>query len=238
MKDGFINQTAALVLAIFTALTSLYATQCFAQNDSPKSGYLIDAPVPMDGENSRILLGQLRTLAESAPEGQRLTVVIRYQTDQEAGATTAFEDALKVARAFSKPELRSLRIVSYVSGKIVGHSILPILASDSLVIGDDISIGNATAGETSADETIALTYRAIAARRSLFTPDVITALVDPDTELALVTETGGKEVYAIGEALTKLREDGKVLSEDVLSCLLYTSPSPRDLSTSRMPSSA
>ena len=217
MKDGFINQTAALVLAIFTALTSLYATQCFAQNDSPKSGYLIDAPVPMDGENSRILLGQLRTLAESAPEGQRLTVVIRYQTDQEAGATTAFEDALKVARAFSKPELRSLRIVSYVSGKIVGHSILPILASDSLVIGDDVSIGNATAGETSADETIALTYRAIAARRSLFTPDVITALVDPDTELALVTETGGKEVYAIGEALTKLREDGKVLSEDVLS---------------------
>ena len=26
--------------------------------------------------------------------------------------------------------------------------------------------------------------------------------------------------------------------EEVLSCLLYTSPSPRDLSTSRMPSSA
>ena len=26
--------------------------------------------------------------------------------------------------------------------------------------------------------------------------------------------------------------------EDILSCLLYTSPSPRDLSTSRMPSSA
>ena len=27
-------------------------------------------------------------------------------------------------------------------------------------------------------------------------------------------------------------------AEDAFSCLLYTSPSPRDLSTSRMPSSA
>ena len=28
------------------------------------------------------------------------------------------------------------------------------------------------------------------------------------------------------------------LAENIVSCLLYTSPSPRDLSTSRMPSSA
>ena len=28
------------------------------------------------------------------------------------------------------------------------------------------------------------------------------------------------------------------LQEDIYNCLLYTSPSPRDLSTSRMPSSA
>ena len=27
-------------------------------------------------------------------------------------------------------------------------------------------------------------------------------------------------------------------TDDIMSCLLYTSPSPRDLSTSRMPSSA
>ena len=39
----------------------------------------------------------------------------------------------------------------------------------------------------------------------------------------------------------KLQEDGRVLILDISkanSCLLYTSPSPRDLSTSRMPSSA
>ena len=31
---------------------------------------------------------------------------------------------------------------------------------------------------------------------------------------------------------------GRIVKADVLACLLYTSPSPRDLSTSRMPSSA
>ena len=33
-------------------------------------------------------------------------------------------------------------------------------------------------------------------------------------------------------------EDIKISSEENKACLLYTSPSPRDLSTSRMPSSA
>ena len=37
---------------------------------------------------------------------------------------------------------------------------------------------------------------------------------------------------------TELEEEVKNLGKQVEDCLLYTSPSPRDLSTSRMPSSA
>ena len=40
---------------------------------------------------------------------------------------------------------------------------------------------------------------------------------------------------AIEEAV-RIKEAGN--AEEVIACLLYTSPSPRDLSTSRMPSSA
>ena len=40
------------------------------------------------------------------------------------------------------------------------------------------------------------------------------------------------------EILTVLEIKGQVLHGVRLHCLLYTSPSPRDLSTSRMPSSA
>ena len=40
------------------------------------------------------------------------------------------------------------------------------------------------------------------------------------------------------ESLLKKMADTKMLDEFIQDCLLYTSPSPRDLSTSRMPSSA
>ena len=40
----------------------------------------------------------------------------------------------------------------------------------------------------------------------------------------------------IPEKIEWVAEDS--LSQDLKDCLLYTSPSPRDLSTSRMPSSA
>ena len=51
------------------------------------------------------------------------------------------------------------------------------------------------------------------------------------------------EKFAVGQPVSRLedpmllRGDG-VYSDDISICLLYTSPSPRDLSTSRMPSSA
>ena len=38
--------------------------------------------------------------------------------------------------------------------------------------------------------------------------------------------------------LMRVNHSGEVAAQGLYSCLLYTSPSPRDLSTSRMPSSA
>ena len=48
------------------------------------------------------------------------------------------------------------------------------------------------------------------------------------------------EIEGEGENETEGEEDEKLQSKhiDLTTCLLYTSPSPRDLSTSRMPSSA
>ena len=46
----------------------------------------------------------------------------------------------------------------------------------------------------------------------------------------------GVSISAVSAGLYKFKRDELVLF--YFSCLLYTSPSPRDLSTSRMPSSA
>ena len=53
----------------------------------------------------------------------------------------------------------------------------------------------------------------------------------------LIQKSG--EVSTADELASSIIEDIKMsVSEEGIGCLLYTSPSPRDLSTSRMPSSA
>ena len=51
----------------------------------------------------------------------------------------------------------------------------------------------------------------------------------------------GKPAFTVAEALSAydmLDSETVVVKAQIHACLLYTSPSPRDLSTSRMPSSA
>ena len=50
--------------------------------------------------------------------------------------------------------------------------------------------------------------------------------------------TGSAKNQALKNALRQAVEQGVGVFIDSNTCLLYTSPSPRDLSTSRMPSSA
>ena len=49
-------------------------------------------------------------------------------------------------------------------------------------------------------------------------------------------DTGGATSATVGQVASTAAAIGQVVA--VRICLLYTSPSPRDLSTSRMPSSA
>ena len=49
---------------------------------------------------------------------------------------------------------------------------------------------------------------------------------------------GGNIIYIDGGTLSSDSSTARQVSDNIIICLLYTSPSPRDLSTSRMPSSA
>ena len=59
------------------------------------------------------------------------------------------------------------------------------------------------------------------------------------TGYSLVNAVFGNDFYDTGGGfLVKLNVSGDFIWSKQIGCLLYTSPSPRDLSTSRMPSSA
>ena len=73
--------------------------------------------------------------------------------------------------------------------------------------------------------------------------NVVPVHVDTDTHPELVKQFSIEEIPADVVVTTKgrvvsKRKSPKDISNYVRICLLYTSPSPRDLSTSRMPSSA
>ena len=76
---------------------------------------------------------------------------------------------------------------------------------------------------------------------------VLQSIYEPEEVHCYIERAADDEAVAAAEAVVQGRFDGverfalvKAFAEEILenTCLLYTSPSPRDLSTSRMPSSA
>ncbi|MDE0867201.1 MAG: nodulation protein NfeD [Rubripirellula sp.] len=178
---------------------------------------MIDVPTPLDTTSAVQLVKKLSTLNQAVPEDERTTTVLRYQTDSPRGDQTGFEDALKLARAITSPNLRRLRIVSFVEGEISGHSVLPIIASDALITTSQTIIGDASAAESITDPTIVLTYESIAERRGLFPKPIVAAFIDPGLELAEITRVGGEQEFVTGKTLEQLRKTGDVLRENVWS---------------------
>ncbi len=213
------TKDAAVLISL--AINAVLIIPAIAQQDltnQVKAGYVIDVPVPLATGDANRLIGQLFKLNESAPEGQRITVLLRYSgSPTESGTETQFEDALKLARAMTGPSLRRVRVVSLIDGLISGHSTLPIIASDMILVSGDAVIASASADELAADDTIELTYRNIAAKRGLFSSAIVSALVDPGVELAQVSQVGGDQVFAAGDELAELRQSGAVVSEEVWS---------------------
>ena len=188
-----------------------------AAESGPKTGYETNVPNPLDAASATQLIEDLTELASSAPDDQRITVLLEFAVDSSAPDKTTFEDALKVARGITPPELRRLKIVAFLNGEITGHSVLPIIASETLVTTREAVIGNAVANETQPDPTILLSYESIAQRRGLFPTPIVAALADPGLELAEITRVGGEQEYATTKTLNELRNQGKILKENILS---------------------
>ncbi len=206
-----------LAMALVMTLHQLVRAQETQENE-PKTGYEISVPIPLDTSSATQLVKNLTLLTESLPEDRRTTVVLKLQNEATASAgKTAFEDALKVARAITSPKLRRLKIVTYLDGEISGHVVLTVIASEALVTTQNAVLGNASADEETPDPTIRLTYESIAERRGLFPKPMVAALVDPGLELAEITRLGGEQEFVTTSKLAELRKEGKILSENVIS---------------------
>ncbi|TWT51334.1 hypothetical protein Pla22_41110 [Rubripirellula amarantea] len=215
--------TILMLAAVFFAAMQL---RLQAQDQEVKNGFLVDVPVPLTTQQASDLVSRLERLNDDAGEDQRRTVVFRYGSEDVEGSRisdassvdeTAFEDALRLARAITGPKLRRLKIVSWVTSEVSGHSTLPIIASDMLLMGERGVIASANSLDASGEETIMLSYLSIGNRRELFPDAMIKSLLDPDLELAWATKVGGEKLFVSGESLEQLRQEGSLLDEEVWS---------------------
>ena len=196
-----------------------------ASGDAPRTGYLIDVPLPLRGEDVDDVLGALQRLADRPlPAGRRRVVVLRFGGAEQSadGSDTHFETGLRLARALGASELRSLRVVGLVAGPVRGHATLPVIACDQLLVTPAARLGDASADEATPDEAVAVVYRAIAARRGVFPEPVIQTMLDPSLELVLISGVDGSDRFATGEPLQEIRASGQGWQEQQISAVGQT----------------
>jgi membrane-bound ClpP family serine protease len=228
-KSQGVLATFLIAIACILSPAGLLADESASADDQAgevTNGFVIDVPVPLTPQSATVIVDQLARVSADAPDHRRVTVVMRYapisgesaSTDSGGnGDETAFEDAFRLARAMTGDRLRKVRLVTWLDREVGGHSVLPIIASDLLLVGPAAVIQGSSGGEAIADETLELNYLAIARRRSLFPPAIVVSILEPGIELAAVTRVGGEKGYAAGEELAGLRKEGKLLGEEVWS---------------------
>ena len=146
-----------------------------------------------------------------------------FRQDKMTEQRQAQQQAAKLDNMFANMKEGEKRVLKLVIKADVRGSLEAILQATADIGNDEVAVqvlGSGVGGITESDATMALTYGA-----AIF----------------------GFNVRADGSAKKLIEREGMDLRyysviyellDDVKSCLLYTSPSPRDLSTSRMPSSA
>ncbi len=214
----------SIQLALLWIVIAMSGTACSQEpSANTKRGVQLDISLPITTRGSALAIDSLTGIAAGVSDqggvSARITVVLHYRSDTDDGAATTFEDALRLARALARPEFRRLRIVSYVDGPIRGHAVLPIMASDALLVTSDAVISDAAVAEVGGvgDDTIVVAYESVAARRGVFPVEVAGALVGPAQELVLATKLDGKREFASGEKLQTLRREGGGWKEEVWS---------------------
>lgn len=180
-----------------------------------KRGYLTEITLPLTSQSVDELIAALK-VAAAATSGAagRKPVVLHFQKQRSTGETTPFEVALKLSRALTGADTRTLRTIVWLDGQVKGHAVLPILTTDTLLVGPGAVLEGFLSEAERGDEIIQVNYSGLAAKRGLFPAQVVECLLEPDRELVRVTTIGGTTVFASGESLVKLRETGQAVNEN------------------------
>ncbi|MEM9367950.1 MAG: hypothetical protein AAGD07_18305, partial [Planctomycetota bacterium] len=188
----------------------------FERDGNGQKGLLIELPPVLGRRGARELesfLQRVQASGESRRARERTTVVIRWSSDPDQA--TEFEDAVRIARLFSSDRFRQLRLVGWIDGSLGGHTVLPLLAMELVVVSPTGSIGASVSADV--DPAVTAMYQAIAVSRGRVNPGLVQALVDASSEVSLITTNdGASSVFADADLRSK-RQSGAIVEENILA---------------------
>ncbi len=182
--------------------------------DPPKTttAQLIRVPMPIAGEvdtRLKAMIGELLSRWQDASE--RPTLILEFGGDEAAQRASQFERALSLARYLAGEKLGRVRTVAYLTGRVHGHAVLPVLACEQIIAHPDAELGQAGVADDALDPTVRSGYVEIAERRRTIPQAVVLGMLDPQLAVSRVQTQDGVR-FVLSDELDELQKQSAVRS--------------------------
>jgi membrane-bound serine protease (ClpP class) len=179
------------------------------------SAFRFVVPLPLTGSADTQLQARIERALKQLPANSavRPTIILEFSPGEGAGSD--FSRAHSLARFLSGPALAGARVVAFVTTPVRGHTVLPILACEQIVMAKESELGDAGADEVGADPVVREAYLAVANRRRTVPPAVALGMLDQGLSVVKATTPQGVR-YLTPDELAKLRDEGAISREETL----------------------
>ena len=141
-------------------------------------------------------------------EGERPILVLEFRPREgTAGESSEFDRSYSLARFLTSDQLRQVRTVAYLPKSVQGHSLLPVLACQQIIMAAEAQLGAAGISEQHVDPGVRLVYEDFADRRRVIKPAVVLGMLDRQLTVYQVMTPQGPR-YVLAEELEELKKEG------------------------------
>lgn len=213
----------ALVITIPLMTPAAVAQDAAPADETRRAAYLIEVPLPLMGTRDEAIQQQINQVANKTRGSEQRPIVILHfkahaatqrsaQDNNNPTRGSQFERALSLARYLTSSAASKVRLIAYLTDRIEGHAVLPILACEEIIASPGAELGNAAVDETAVDDTVRGAYKDIARRRATLSEAAVAAMLDPNVEVIKAELDSGDARIVTNDEAKELRDSGKVIS--------------------------
>jgi membrane-bound ClpP family serine protease len=187
-------------------------------NSSAGIARLVPIPLPLRGAELEKTLGQIQSAVAHLPKDNKsrpLLILEFAAAEGSAGEGTDFADAMKLALALTSEQLSGVRTVAFLPRSVKGHSVLPVIACDEIVMASDAEFGAAGIDESEIGPAQRAVYEDIAQRRRTVPKPLVLAMLDRRVKLLKVQTLEGTR-FILDSELAELEKTTTVSSKSTL----------------------